>query len=139
MRDMRLSTLIARGGVSLILVVPSRVSVVSSRVIVTHIMWTRKRLESEAIVTNSHSIDCFSRMCCVYYPIKGGFLVSRTLQNFPKERPTPPSNDATNKGSTQTTVRKVTITLFIIFRQQKCRCNCNELLPGHNRVSETVF
>ena len=59
MRDMRLSMIIARGGVSLILVVPSRVSVVSSRVIVAHIMWMRRRLESEAIVTNSHSIDWF--------------------------------------------------------------------------------
>ena len=66
MRDMRLSTLIARGGVSLILVVPSRVSVVSSRVIVARIMWVRRRLESEAIVTNSHSLDCFfSRMLCL--------------------------------------------------------------------------
>ena len=89
MRDMRLSTLIARGGVSLILVVPSRVSVVSSRVIVTHIMWTRKRLESEAIVTNSHSIDCFSRMCCVYYPIKGGLLGKQDSSKLPKRKTNP--------------------------------------------------
>ena len=39
---------------SLILVVQSGTSVVSSRVIIPHIVWTRKRLESQVIVTDSH-------------------------------------------------------------------------------------
>ena len=65
MRDMRLSTLIARGGVSLILGVRGRVSVVSLRVIIAHIMWMRRRLGSQAIVTNSHNLDWFfSNVLC---------------------------------------------------------------------------
>ena len=48
---------------SLILAVQSCVrsgtSVVSSRVIVAHIMWMRRRLESQVIVTNSHRLDSF--------------------------------------------------------------------------------
>ena len=59
MGDMRLSTLIARGGVLLIPVVACRVSVVSSRAIVTRIMWMRERLGSQVIVTNSHRLDSY--------------------------------------------------------------------------------
>ena len=44
---------------SFILVVPCCVSVVSSRVIVEHIMWMRRRLGSQVIVTNSHRLDSF--------------------------------------------------------------------------------
>ena len=59
MRYMRLSMRIARGGVSLILVVHCCASVVSSRVIIAHIMWMRRRLESQVIATNSHRLDSF--------------------------------------------------------------------------------
>ena len=59
MRYMRLSMRIARGGVSLILVVHCCASVVSSRVIIAHIMWMRRRLESRVIATNSHRLDSF--------------------------------------------------------------------------------
>ena len=59
MRDMRLSMRIARGGASLFLVVHSCTSGVSSRVIIAHIMWMRRRLESQVIATNSHRLDSF--------------------------------------------------------------------------------
>ena len=64
---MRLSMLIAPGDMPLILVVPCCVSVVSSRVIVAHILWMRKRFESRVIVTNCHRLDSISRQFCVYY------------------------------------------------------------------------
>ena len=57
---------IARGGVSLILVVHGCVSVVSARVILQHILWIRRRFESQVIVTNSNRLDSFSRHFCVY-------------------------------------------------------------------------
>ena len=63
---MRLSTVIARGGVSLTLVVPSRVSVVSSCVIVTRILWMRTHFGSQVIVTNSHRLDSYIDSFCVF-------------------------------------------------------------------------
>ena len=50
---------IARGGVSLILVVHTCASVISSRVIIAHIMWMRRRLETQVILTKSHHLDSF--------------------------------------------------------------------------------
>ena len=34
---------------------------------------------------------------------------------------------------------KVTVTLLIVFRTQKCKCNSNQCFPGHSSVSVFVF
>ena len=64
-RHAALSIRIDRRGVSLIPDVHSGACVVLSRVIMAHMMWTRKRLESQVIVTSSHRVEPFSRQLCV--------------------------------------------------------------------------
>ena len=54
---------------SSVLVVHCATSVVSSGVIIAHIMWTRRRFESQVIVTHSHRLESFCRQFCVGYVV----------------------------------------------------------------------
>ena len=54
---------------SSVLVVHGGTSVVSSSVIIEHIMWTRRRFESRVIVTHSHRLESFRRQFCVDYVV----------------------------------------------------------------------
>ena len=71
-RHAALSIRIDRRGVSLIPVVHSGACVVSSRLIMAHMMWTRKRVESQVIVTSSHRVESFSRQFCACNRIRAG-------------------------------------------------------------------
>ena len=59
------------------IVVNSSVCVVSTRVsFIAHVVWMRKRVESEAIVSNSHHLDSFfSTVLCLLQ--KGSHQVAK--------------------------------------------------------------
>ena len=54
---------------SSVLVLHGGASVVSSSVIIAHIMWTRRRFESQVIMTHSHRLESFRRQFCVDYVV----------------------------------------------------------------------
>ena len=68
-----------KSSLSSIPVVHRGTSVVSSRVIIAHITWTRRRLESQVIVTNSHRLVVSSTVLCLLRSTHSVDLPSQSL------------------------------------------------------------